>query len=362
MAPTSSALESAARTAAATSDKLLVMLTTLPQESVEGLLGTLSAAFSAAFSNESVMVASADLPGDVAESFSKAYPNLELRSEATALAPSEAWVLTAADFVNLYKLAQQSDAGACLLLGPESATLSAAAIRDLAIALSSGADLATPHYDVGPRDGLVNSALLYPVSRAIFGVRARFPLAFDLGLSMRMASRMATVAQKFTALNQNDALVWPVAEAAAAGFTVAEVEAGPRTFPPPPAADLNALLGQVTSSLFTEVDTYAAFWQRSRVSPQTSRNGAKAALTGDAFPDVQPMLDAFRVAFTNLHEIWSLVLPPNSLLGLKRLSQMPPASFRMADSLWARIVYDFILAYRLRTINRGHLLGALTPL
>ena len=34
----------------------------------------------------------------------------------------------------------------------------------------------------------------------------------------------------------------------------------------------------------------------------------------------------------------------------------------MSDSLWARTVYDFLLAYRLRTINRGHLLGALTPL
>jgi hypothetical protein len=74
------------------------------------------------------------------------------------------------------------------------------------------------------------------------------------------------------------------------------------------------------------------------------------------------MLDSFRLAYTNLHEIWSLVLPPNSLLGLKKLSLMPAAGFRMADSLWARIVYDFVLAYRLRTINRGHLLGALTPL
>ena len=74
------------------------------------------------------------------------------------------------------------------------------------------------------------------------------------------------------------------------------------------------------------------------------------------------MLDSFRLAYSNLQEIWSLVLPPNSLLGLKKLSLLPPASFRMPDSLWARIVYDFILAYRLRTINRGHLLGALTPL
>ena len=34
----------------------------------------------------------------------------------------------------------------------------------------------------------------------------------------------------------------------------------------------------------------------------------------------------------------------------------------MPDGLWARIVYDFLIAYRLRTLNRGHLLGALIPL
>ncbi|HEY5055314.1 MAG TPA: hypothetical protein VII58_04090, partial [Acidobacteriaceae bacterium] len=71
---------------------------------------------------------------------------------------------------------------------------------------------------------------------------------------------------------------------------------------------------------------------------------------------------SFRLAYANLHEIWALVLPPNSLLGLKKLSQLTSESFRMSDSLWARIVYDFILAYRLRALNRGHLLGALTPL
>ena len=74
------------------------------------------------------------------------------------------------------------------------------------------------------------------------------------------------------------------------------------------------------------------------------------------------MLEGFRLAYGNLVEIWSLVLPPQSLLGLKRLSITPPESFSMPDALWARIVYDFMLAYRLRTINRGHLLGAMTPI
>ena len=74
------------------------------------------------------------------------------------------------------------------------------------------------------------------------------------------------------------------------------------------------------------------------------------------------MIEAFTLAYSNLLEIWSLVLPPNTLIGLKRLSVVDPAHFRMADSLWARIVFDFLVAYKLRTINRGHLLGALTPL
>jgi hypothetical protein len=124
--------------------------------------------------------------------------------------------------------------------------------------------------------------------------------------------------------------------------------------------DLNALLAQITGSLFADVDAKAAFWQRARgtQSAQFVSQNTPIAET----PDIASMLEAFRLAYTNLHEIWSLVLPPNSLLGLKKLSLMQPENFRMPDNLWARIVYDFILAFRLRTINRGHLLGALTPL
>lgn len=82
----------------------------------------------------------------------------------------------------------------------------------------------------------------------------------------------------------------------------------------------------------------------------------------DGASDLVSMIDGFRLAYSNLQEIWSLVLPPNSLLGLKRLSVIDAASFRMPENLWARIVYDFLIAFRMRTINRGHLMGALIPL
>ncbi len=331
---------------------LLISVATLPHEAFEQVLGTVGGAFR----GQPVVLATPD--GSAGE---------EQRGTTTIIgytpaAPSRGgWTLTAADFLNAHELTQTYRAKAVMILGSESQSLQGATLDRMADAvLGGGSDLAVPHYQLPARAGLVNSAILYPISRALFGAAARFPLALDYCLSARMAERLATAAQRFTASNQPDALIWPAADAAVAGFSIAQVEAGPRILPQP-AEDLNTVLALVAGSLFADVDAKAAFWQRSRVAQPMRAVGLPQQ--GTSTPDeTEPMLDAFRLAYGNLHEIWSLVLPPQSLLGLKRLSVTPSASFVMADSLWARIVYDFLLAYRLRTINRGHLLGALTPL
>lgn len=333
----------------ATVPSLLVSLAPFPHDSLDAVLNRLELAFP----GQSLFVALPDLAPETLQ------PRELLQLlPYTSVAPStNSWVLTASDYLQAYKMAKENGATNCLLLGSEAQSLAPEAIRALT---STRADLTIACYHTGPREALVNSAILYPVTRALYGTRSRFPLAIDLCLSMRMAERMAMVAQKFTALNQNDALMWPVSEAASANYSIIEVDAGRRTLPQPTLPDLNTLLAQVAGSLFSDVEAKASYWQRAR-GLQPPRQ-IPAETPAEAPQDVQPMLDSFRLAYTNLHEIWSLVLPPNSLLGLKKLSLMPPASFRMPEPLWARIVYDFILAYRLRTINRGHLLGALTPL
>ena len=335
-----------------TQSSLLVSLPSLSQDAAAELLAHLGQAFAGI----SVTVATPDAL--VSESAA-----LRVVGYTPAAPSSGSWSLTAADFLNAHELAQAHGASSVLLLGPEAQSLQPQALRALAEAVqANGNDLAVPMYALPARSGLVNSAILYPLSRALFGAAARFPLAIDLGLSARLAARLATGAQRFTAANQYEALLWPVSEAAVAGFTITQVEAGVRVLPQPTAPDLNAILAQVTGSFFSDIDAKAAFWQRSRVAQATRSQNMHPADGGASRDDVQPMLEAFRLAYGNLSEIWSLVLPPHSLLGLKRLAVMPAESFIMPDSLWARIVYDFLLAYRLRTINRGHLLGALTPL
>ncbi len=329
---------------------LLVSLVPLASDAFDATLSNLALAFP----GETVFVATPD----AAPQSSSGSPLRLLPYTVTTVSKSP-WLLTAADYLNTWKLAQENHATACVLLGPESQSIHPETIRALAKSTLLS-DLTLAHYDLGPHEGLVNSAILYPVTRALFGTRPRFPLAIDVGLSLRMAERLATVAQRFIAAGQNDALLWPLNEAATANYTTTEIAVSPRILPQPITNDVNSLLAYIAASVFTDIDAKAAFWQRARAT-QTPQFITQTASIVEP-PDIASMLEAFRLAYTNLHEIWSLVLPPNSLLGLKKLSLMSPETFRMPDNLWARIVYDFILAFRLRTINRGHLLGALTPL
>jgi glucosylglycerate synthase len=333
----------------------LVCLPSLAAEALDATLANLRRAFP----ELSLLVATPDAAPAPDSS------NVRVVTYTPSAPPRGAWVPTAADYLNAWTVAREHQPQAVLLLGPESASVSPETLRRLATGVLDGHDLVLPRYPVGPHDALFNSAILYPLTRALFAHHVRYPLPIDAALSRRMSERVATAAQRLTANNQGDALVWPVAEASVAGYTVRDVVGEPRTLPTPNADDLNTLLSNVTGSLFADVEAKAAFWQRARLAaprPRALEQAPHLPPPGSTPLDLAPMIESFRNAYTNLRELWSLVLPPNSLLALKKLSVTPAESFRMPDALWARTIYDFLLAYRLRTINRGHLLGALTPL
>jgi hypothetical protein len=332
-----------------TAADLLVLVTAMAPEHFKGVLANLGSAFSP---DSFVVATQNELPADIPSS---------LRVVATAQS-NAAWSLKPIDFVNAARCGREHGAKTFLILGPEADSLSPLALRSLADAvLTASIDLAVPHYSLPSHAGLINSAILYPLTRALFASRVRFPLSIDLGMSPRMAERLAGVAEPISAANQAEALLWPVNEAVAAGFVTDEVDVGSRAMPQPSDPDINSILALVTGSLFADIEAKAALWQRPRRPPLIRRPMVEVGLS-DGTADVARMVAAFQLANANLQEIWSLVLPPNSLLSLRRCSTLDPAAFRMPDGLWARIVYDFLIAYRLRTINRGHLLGALIPL
>jgi hypothetical protein len=214
---------------------------------------------------------------------------------------------------------------------------------------------------LGKFDGLLNSSILAPLTRALYGKRVRFPLAPDFCLSAEMLPELEMALQRTTAQGQD--LFWPATEAAMRDRRICQVHVDTRHLPPADGVDLSTILAQTVGPLFAEMTTNASMWQRVRGSQPVEMLGTPVAPPADGHPaDTTPMLETFQLGFRNLQEVWSLVLPPVTLLELKRLARVSVDRFHMPDELWVRIVYDFALAHRLRTLSRTHLLGALTPL
>src|ERR1035441_6396677 len=117
---------------------LLVLLAAMPPERLESVLSKLIGSFLV----EDLTIAIPD--GLLAD----AYPALRM---VAAPATNASWMLTAADFLNAYQLAEKNQAQGILMLGPESSSLSSSALRDLGDAtLARHTDLAVPHYDLSP--------------------------------------------------------------------------------------------------------------------------------------------------------------------------------------------------------------------
>ena len=276
------------------------------------------------------------------------------------------WVLVASDYAAAAALTHEHAATATLILGSDAESLAESALHALSTAVLSGkADVAFPRYTIDPHEGLVSAALLYPLTHTLFGSPVHLPLPLDFAFSARAADRLGTAARRQAAGGPAGALLWPASEAFIANLRVAEVPAGPHEIRPVADMDLNTILADVLGSAFADIEAKAVFWQRARL-PSAAAADAGTQMTptsgNTGIDEIEPMVESFRNAFTNLQQIWALVLPPHSLLALKKLSLTPAASFRMPPSLWARTVYEFVLAFHLRTLNRGHLLGALTPL
>lgn len=284
--------------------------------------------------------------------------------EIAAVATSTAsWLGQPPVYAALLTEAESLGAKACVILNPDLAAFTPAAVDALSQPLlESGCDLTMPLYHAGRFDGLLNQAILAPMTRALYGKRVRYPLAQDFAVS---AAFLPGLRQSISTTAASQGLLWPATEAVVRDKKLCQVYLPAHHEYAASGMDLPTLLQLIVAPLFADVERHASLWQRIRGSHSITEAGGESAQieTGaETSPDPQPMVDAFQLGQRNLQEVWSLVLPPVTLLELKKLSRQPLESFRMADALWARIVYDFALAYRLRTLGRGHLLGAMAPL
>lgn len=223
-------------------------------------------------------------------------------------------------------------------------------------------DLVAPCYSHARFEGLLNSAMIAPFTRALYGRRIQHPLGPDFSFSARFSQHIAGQVSS----RDHPSIASFTLDAIAGGFEIAQANVGFRHYPAVDWQNQSSVLAQVIDPVFREAAHRAASWQRVRGSqavPTFGESGGMAASGGVAESlDARPMFESFHLACRNLQDVWSAILPPGSLLELNKLARAPFEQFRLPDPLWARIVYDFAVAHHLRMLNSDHLLRAMTPL
>lgn len=292
------------------------------------------------------------------------YVNYAVPSLDSAAMP---WLADSNTFRAIFSLAAGLNARACTILGTESSPGRESIPADklvmlLGPGLEGNFDLVMPLYTVQAFDDLLNKSILYPLTCALYGHRIHNPLANEVQISSRLLSPLSATSGKDSG-RQQSRLMWPATTAANQNVKICQVHVGMRQSQSHEGIELSDALAQLVGPLFLDMEDNAAFWQRIRGSHEVPTFGVpESAQQPTEDVEVHPMLEAFQLGVRNLRDIWSLILPPVTLLELKKLANLPPEDFRLPDALWARIVYDFSLASRLRNIRRAHLFGALTPI
>jgi len=258
----------------------------------------------------------------------------------------------------LFTISAHLQARGCVLIGSQHAAVTADTVRALVQpVVDASVDLVLPCYPRQRFDGLIEKGIVYPLTRALFGRQIRCQLAADFGFSSRMAARLLSQPAAGACAK------WFLPEAVAAGFEVRQVWLQQWLPVADALPDLSSTLAQVVGSLFLEVERTAPIWQKARGSRPEAIHGEPAVATEDSRTiDVRRMIESFQIGCRNLQDIWGLILPPVTLLELRRLATLPAEQFHLPDELWARILYDCALGYRLRVIGRDHLLRSMTPL
>ncbi len=226
-----------------------------------------------------------------------------------------------------------------------------------------GFDFVAPCYSRQKMEGLLNRNVLAPLHRALYGEQLENPMGPDFGLSGKLLQRILAKDSARRSGSEQNILATVASEAVSGGLQVCETHLGIRTQRLTDWANLSTLLAQVLGATFVDMEGRAAHWQSIRGSRALPRFGSPEASPPDTGTvDVHGMIESFQLGAQNLQDVWGLILPPTTLLELKRLSRVTEDKFRISDPLWVRIIYDFALGHRLRTISRDHLLRSITPL
>ncbi|HEY4753831.1 MAG TPA: hypothetical protein VIH37_11130, partial [Candidatus Limnocylindrales bacterium] len=260
--------------------------------------------------------------------------------------------------------------------------------------LKGGYDFVAPLYARYKYDGTITNTVTYPLTRALYGLRIRQPIGGDFGVSGDLVHHYLAQDDWTPDISKFGIDIWMTTTALTGGFAVCQTRLGAKVHDPKdPGADLGPMFRQVVGTILRLAAAHADAWIDVRGSHDVPAYGF------ERFIDPPPLevnairlLSEFHAGSLTLADTWRKILDPATAetilmladeagslaeaasrrlgLGGENASARPTtlemaealASFHFPDDVWARAIYDLVIATRRGEIGTSQLVASLVPI
>jgi glucosylglycerate synthase len=259
--------------------------------------------------------------------------------------------------------------------------------------LKGGYDFVAPLYARYKYDGTITNTVTYPLTRALYGHRIRQPIGGDFGVSGDLVRHYLTQDDWTGDVSKFGIDIWMTTSALAGGFAVCQTRLGAKIHDPKdPGSDLGPMFRQVVGTILRLAIRYPEHWLNIRGSHDVPAYGFERIIEPPPL-DVNTirLLTEFHQGSLTMADRWREMFAPANVETLLVLAEEAGrladtaraklglggdaasttattaemadalAAFHFPDDVWARRIYDLVIAARRGDVSIEVMVAALVP-
>jgi glycosyltransferase involved in cell wall biosynthesis len=271
------------------------------------------------------------------------------------------------NFRNLFKKAVDLKAKAIVVVDADLKSITPRWIKHLGDPLFRNFGFVAPLYVRHRFDGTITNTIAYPLMRALYGRRVRQPIGGDFGFSGHLGQIYLRSEIWEDRISQFGIDIWMTTLAMNHRIQICQSFMGrPKVHKPKdPAADLGPMFKQVVGTTFSLMNHYADSWRHVKWSKPTAIFGfglGETEMPPDMTVNKERLFARFTEGAENKIDQWKAVLAPEVFSKLSEIAEIGPDRFDFPTELWAKILFDYAIAFQREDNGSDSLLDSLQPL
>jgi glycosyltransferase involved in cell wall biosynthesis len=271
------------------------------------------------------------------------------------------------NFKNLFRKVLELNAKAVVVVDADLKSITPRWIKNLGEPLFNDFGYVAPLYVRHKYDGTITNNIAYPLTRCLYGRRVRQPIGGDFGFSGTMAGIFLKSGLWDEDVSQFGIDIWMTTIAMNEGVPICQAFMGrPKVHKPKdPAADLGPMFKQVIGTIFNLMVAYRKKWESTKWSKPTAIFGfglGEVEMPPAVAVNKEKLYQRFREGFHTHWDIYRSIFSFENLQKVREIASLSMEHFEMPVTVWAKILFDFALAYRKQTMERTRVIEVLIPL